>query len=53
MEIYRFNLLFFWIVGMVNGEKYGRKIVIVSIGGIKVNVLMGSMFDMNGFFGCL
>ncbi|PNI39628.1 VPS13D isoform 5, partial [Pan troglodytes] len=40
-------------VDMANGEKYGRKIATASIGGTKVNVSMGSTFDMNGSLGCL
>ncbi|AXQ73389.1 hypothetical protein AWY89_10585 [Pasteurella multocida subsp. multocida] len=34
-------------------SKYGRKIATASIGGTKVNVSMGSTFDMNGSLGCL
>ncbi|XP_058531396.1 intermembrane lipid transfer protein VPS13D isoform X2 [Ochotona princeps] len=53
VEIHRLNLLLLRTVGMANGEKYGRKIATASIGGTKVNVSMGSMFDMNGSLGCL
>ncbi|XP_039698117.1 intermembrane lipid transfer protein VPS13D isoform X2 [Pteropus medius] len=53
VEIHRLNLLLLRTVGMANGEKYGRKIATASIGGTKVNVSMGSTFDMNGSLGCL
>ncbi|XP_004411222.1 PREDICTED: vacuolar protein sorting-associated protein 13D [Odobenus rosmarus divergens] len=53
VEIHRLNLLLLRTVGMTNGEKYGRKIATASIGGTKVNVSMGSAFDMNGSLGCL
>ncbi|KAM6218900.1 intermembrane lipid transfer protein VPS13D [Rhynchocyon petersi] len=53
VEIHRLNLLLLRTVEMTNGEKYGRKIATASIGGTKVNVSMGSMFDMNGSLGCL
>ncbi|KAM8960010.1 intermembrane lipid transfer protein VPS13D [Lycaon pictus] len=53
VEIHRLNLLLLRTVGMANGEKYGRKIATASIGGMKVNVSMGSTFDMNGSLGCL
>ncbi|XP_068395015.1 intermembrane lipid transfer protein VPS13D isoform X6 [Eschrichtius robustus] len=53
VEIHRLNLLLLRTVGMANGEKYGRKIATASIGGTKVNVSMGSAFDMNGSLGCL
>ncbi|XP_073089324.1 intermembrane lipid transfer protein VPS13D isoform X7 [Manis javanica] len=53
VEIHRLNLLLLRTVGMANGEKYGRKIATASVGGTKVNVSMGSTFDMNGSLGCL
>ncbi|XP_039079082.1 vacuolar protein sorting-associated protein 13D isoform X1 [Hyaena hyaena] len=53
VEIHRLNLLLVRTVGMANGEKHGRKIATASIGGTKVNVSMGSTFDMNGSLGCL
>ncbi|ELW68630.1 Vacuolar protein sorting-associated protein 13D [Tupaia chinensis] len=53
VEIHRLNLLLLRTVGMANGEKYGRKIATASIGGTKVNVSMGSTFDVNGSLGCL
>ncbi|XP_045426588.1 vacuolar protein sorting-associated protein 13D isoform X12 [Pipistrellus kuhlii] len=53
VEIHRLNLLLLRTVGMANGEKHGRKIATASIGGTKVNVSMGSTFDMNGSLGCL
>ncbi|XP_046516082.1 intermembrane lipid transfer protein VPS13D isoform X2 [Equus quagga] len=53
VEIHRLNLLLLRTLGMANGEKYGRKIATASIGGTKVNVSMGSTFDMNGSLGCL
>lgn len=53
VEIHRLNLLLLRTVGMANGEKYGRKIATASIGSTKVNVSMGSTFDMNGSLGCL
>ncbi|XP_054993601.1 intermembrane lipid transfer protein VPS13D isoform X1 [Sorex araneus] len=53
VEIHRLNLLLLRTVGMANGEKYGRKIATASIGGTKVNVSMGSAFDMSGSLGCL
>ncbi|XP_066231199.1 intermembrane lipid transfer protein VPS13D isoform X2 [Saccopteryx leptura] len=53
VEIHRLNLLLLRTVGMANGEKHGRKIATASIGGTKVNVSMGSAFDMNGSLGCL
>ncbi|XP_007940863.1 vacuolar protein sorting-associated protein 13D [Orycteropus afer afer] len=53
VEIHRLNLLLLRTVEMANGEKYGRKIATASIGGTKVNVSMGSTFDMNGSLGCL
>ncbi|KAB1268544.1 Vacuolar protein sorting-associated protein 13D [Camelus dromedarius] len=53
VEIHRLNLLLLRTVGMANGEKYGRKIATASIGGTKVNVSMGTRFDMNGSLGCL
>uniref|UniRef100_A0A8D0UTT0 UBA domain-containing protein n=1 Tax=Sus scrofa TaxID=9823 RepID=A0A8D0UTT0_PIG len=53
VEIHRLNLLLLRTVGMAHGEKYGRKIATASIGGTKVNVSMGSTFDVNGSLGCL
>ncbi|XP_030180696.1 vacuolar protein sorting-associated protein 13D isoform X6 [Lynx canadensis] len=53
VEIHRLNLLLVRTVGMANGEKHGRKIATASIGGTKVNVSMGSTFDVNGSLGCL
>uniref|UniRef100_A0A8C5KMK6 Vacuolar protein sorting 13D n=1 Tax=Jaculus jaculus TaxID=51337 RepID=A0A8C5KMK6_JACJA len=53
VEIHRLNLLLLRTVGMANGEKCGRKIATASVGGTKVNVSMGSTFDMNGSLGCL
>uniref|UniRef100_A0A8C3W7P5 Vacuolar protein sorting 13 homolog D n=1 Tax=Catagonus wagneri TaxID=51154 RepID=A0A8C3W7P5_9CETA len=53
VEIHRLNLLLLRTVGLAHGEKYGRKIATASIGGTKVNVSMGSTFDMNGSLGCL
>ncbi|KAM7098121.1 intermembrane lipid transfer protein VPS13D isoform 3-T4 [Molossus nigricans] len=53
VEIHRLNLLLLRTVGMANGEKCGRKIATASVGGTKVNVSMGSAFDMNGSLGCL
>ncbi|XP_064137368.1 intermembrane lipid transfer protein VPS13D isoform X4 [Loxodonta africana] len=53
VEIHRLNLLLLRTVEMANGEKYGRKIATASIGGTKVNVSMGSTFDVNGSLGCL
>ncbi|XP_060026866.1 intermembrane lipid transfer protein VPS13D isoform X2 [Erinaceus europaeus] len=53
VEIHRLNLLLLRTVGMANGEKHGRKIATASIGGTKVNVSMGSTFDVNGSLGCL
>ncbi|XP_054435700.1 intermembrane lipid transfer protein VPS13D isoform X2 [Pteronotus mesoamericanus] len=53
VEIHRLNLLLLRTVGIANGEKYGRKIATASIGGTKVNVSMGSTFDVNGSLGCL
>uniref|UniRef100_A0A8C6W485 Vacuolar protein sorting 13D n=1 Tax=Nannospalax galili TaxID=1026970 RepID=A0A8C6W485_NANGA len=53
VEIHRLNLLLLRTVGMANGEKYGRKIATASVGGTKVNMSMGSTFDMNGSLGCL
>uniref|UniRef100_A0A8D2B1Q4 Vacuolar protein sorting 13 homolog D n=1 Tax=Sciurus vulgaris TaxID=55149 RepID=A0A8D2B1Q4_SCIVU len=53
VEIHRLNLLLLRTVGMANGEKHGRKIATASVGGTKVNVSMGSTFDVNGSLGCL
>ncbi|EDL81065.1 vacuolar protein sorting 13D (yeast) (predicted), isoform CRA_b [Rattus norvegicus] len=53
VEIHRLNLLLLRTVGMSDGERHGRKIATASIGGTKVNVSMGSSFDMNGSLGCL
>ncbi|EDL29728.1 mCG140286, isoform CRA_b [Mus musculus] len=53
VEIHRLNLLLLRTVGMADGERHGRKIATASIGGTKVNVSMGSSFDMNGSLGCL
>ncbi|XP_004678577.1 PREDICTED: vacuolar protein sorting-associated protein 13D isoform X2 [Condylura cristata] len=53
VEIHRLNLLLLRTVGMANGEKCGRKIATASVGGTKVNVSMGSAFDINGSLGCL
>ncbi|XP_069893508.1 intermembrane lipid transfer protein VPS13D isoform X2 [Dipodomys merriami] len=53
VEIHRLNLLLLRTVGMANGDKHGRKIATASIGGTKVNVSMGSTFDVNGSLGCL
>ncbi|XP_006885807.1 PREDICTED: vacuolar protein sorting-associated protein 13D [Elephantulus edwardii] len=53
VEIHRLNLLLLRTLEMTNGEKYGRKIATASIGGTKVNVSMGSTFDVNGSLGCL
>ncbi|XP_034358412.1 LOW QUALITY PROTEIN: intermembrane lipid transfer protein VPS13D [Arvicanthis niloticus] len=53
VEIHRLNLLLLRTVGLADGEKHGRKIATASIGGTKVNVSMGSSFDMNGSLGCL
>ncbi|MEJ1272417.1 vacuolar protein sorting 13D [Cricetulus griseus] len=53
VEIHRLNLLLLRTVGMADGERQGRKIATASIGGTKVNVSMGSSFDMSGSLGCL
>ncbi|KAG8505608.1 Vacuolar protein sorting-associated protein 13D [Galemys pyrenaicus] len=53
VEIHRLNLLLLRTVGTPHGEKCGRKIATASIGGTKVNVSMGSTFDINGSLGCL
>ncbi|XP_052031847.1 LOW QUALITY PROTEIN: intermembrane lipid transfer protein VPS13D [Apodemus sylvaticus] len=53
VEIHRLNLLLLRTVGTADGERHGRKIATASIGGTKVNVSMGSSFDVNGSLGCL
>ncbi|XP_029434245.1 vacuolar protein sorting-associated protein 13D isoform X2 [Rhinatrema bivittatum] len=53
VDIHRLNILLFRTVRLASGEKYGRKIATASIGGTKVNVSMGSRFDVNGVLGCL
>ncbi|XP_069775082.1 intermembrane lipid transfer protein VPS13D isoform X2 [Narcine bancroftii] len=53
IEIHRLNVLLLRTVGLTNGEKLGRKIATASINGTKVNVSMGSRFEMNGSLGCL
>nr|XP_033778552.1 vacuolar protein sorting-associated protein 13D isoform X3 [Geotrypetes seraphini] len=53
VDIHRLNVLLFRTIGTASGEKYGRKIATASIGGTKVNVSMGSKFDVNGSLGCL
>ncbi|KAM4652130.1 intermembrane lipid transfer protein VPS13D [Discoglossus pictus] len=53
VDINRLNILLFRTVKMPNGENCGRKIATASIGGTKVNVSLGSRFDVNGSLGCL
>uniref|UniRef100_UPI00398EEC11 intermembrane lipid transfer protein VPS13D isoform X3 n=1 Tax=Pristiophorus japonicus TaxID=55135 RepID=UPI00398EEC11 len=53
VEIHRLNVLLLRTVGLASGEKLGRKIATASINGTKVNVSMGSRFEMNGSLGCL
>ncbi|XP_032904332.1 vacuolar protein sorting-associated protein 13D isoform X5 [Amblyraja radiata] len=53
VEIHRLNVLLLRTVELTSGEKLGRKIATASINGTKVNVSMGSRFEMNGSLGCL
>ncbi|XP_078095171.1 intermembrane lipid transfer protein VPS13D isoform X4 [Mustelus asterias] len=53
VEIHRLNVLLLRTVGLASGEKLGRKIATASINGTKVNVSMGSRFEMHGSLGCL
>ncbi|XP_048417069.2 intermembrane lipid transfer protein VPS13D isoform X1 [Stegostoma tigrinum] len=53
VEIHRLNILLLRTVGLASGEKLGRKIATASINGTKVNVSMGSRFEMHGSLGCL
>ncbi|XP_053546399.1 intermembrane lipid transfer protein VPS13D isoform X2 [Bombina bombina] len=53
VDIHRLNILLFRTVCLPNGENCGRKIATASIGGTKVNVSLGSRFDVNGSLGCL
>ncbi|XP_059807841.1 intermembrane lipid transfer protein VPS13D [Hypanus sabinus] len=53
VEIHRLNVLLLRTVRLTSGEKLGRKIATASINGTKVNVSMGSRFEMNGSLGCL
>nr|XP_006005250.1 PREDICTED: vacuolar protein sorting-associated protein 13D [Latimeria chalumnae] len=53
VEIHRLNVLLLRTVGIAVGERVGRKIATASISGTKVNVSMGSCFDVHGSLGCL
>ncbi|KAM9299302.1 intermembrane lipid transfer protein VPS13D [Gastrophryne carolinensis] len=53
IDIYRLNILFFRTFNTPEGKKCGKKIATASIGGTKVNVALGSRFDVNGSLGCL
>uniref|UniRef100_A0A4W3GI10 Vacuolar protein sorting 13 homolog D n=1 Tax=Callorhinchus milii TaxID=7868 RepID=A0A4W3GI10_CALMI len=53
VEIHRLNVLLLRTVRLSSGEKLGRKIATASINGTKVNVSMGSRFEVNGSLGCL
>ncbi|KAE8593143.1 hypothetical protein XENTR_v10019000 [Xenopus tropicalis] len=53
VEIHRLNILLFRTVALPVGENCARKIATASIGGTKVNVCLGSKFDINGSLGCL
>ncbi|KAM4703144.1 intermembrane lipid transfer protein VPS13D [Rhinophrynus dorsalis] len=53
VEIHRLNILIFRTLTMATGENIGRKIATASIGGTKVNVDLGSRFEVNGSLGCL
>ncbi|XP_075461165.1 intermembrane lipid transfer protein VPS13D isoform X3 [Ascaphus truei] len=53
VDIHRLNILLLRTVTMTSAEKCGRKIATASIGGTKVNVSLGSRFDVNGSLGCL
>ncbi|XP_018408139.1 PREDICTED: vacuolar protein sorting-associated protein 13D [Nanorana parkeri] len=53
IDIHRLNILLFRTVNSPDGRSSGKKIATASIGGTKVNVAIGSRFDVNGSLGCL
>ncbi|KAG8434275.1 hypothetical protein GDO86_012595 [Hymenochirus boettgeri] len=53
VEINRLNILLFRTVTLPIGKNCARKIATASIGGTKVNLCLGSKYDINGSLGCL
>ncbi|XP_068096572.1 intermembrane lipid transfer protein VPS13D isoform X2 [Hyperolius riggenbachi] len=53
IDIHRLNILLFRTVDLLDGKSSGKKIATASIGGTKVNVSLGSRFEVSGSLGCL
>ncbi|XP_040182653.1 vacuolar protein sorting-associated protein 13D [Rana temporaria] len=53
IDIHRLNILLFRTINTPDGRSSGKKIATASIGGTRVNVALGTRFDVNGSLGCL